>query len=145
MTLAHPDIKNLIDSWQSQLRSMTGDKTISLFATSLQGKKMEVEELVSIVCGVTGFSADELRSKSRKRERVVARQLICYYAYNMRLATLNNIGLNLGGRDHTTVIHSKETIQNLIDTKDASIVQLIGKIENEISNHERKPSQTNSY
>jgi chromosomal replication initiation ATPase DnaA len=42
---------------------------------------------------------------SRKREYVIARHLISYFAYNTDRITLAFIGANMGNRDHSTAYH----------------------------------------
>ena len=47
---------------------------------------------------------------------VQARQLSMYLAKNFTNNSLKIIGKHFGGRDHSTVIHSCQAIQNLLDT-----------------------------
>lgn len=55
-------------------------------------------------------------SNSRKREYVEPRQIAMYICCNMTKATLKTIGKAFGGRDHSTVIYAKQTVEDLIDT-----------------------------
>jgi chromosomal replication initiation ATPase DnaA len=48
----------------------------------------------------------------REREMVRVRQYICYFAYLTTPASLSSIGKALGGRDHSTVIHSIRKIED---------------------------------
>lgn len=57
-----------------------------------------------------------IQRKTRKREIVMARQLAHWFALDRKIGSLTYIGLNLGGVDHATVLHSKKTVNNLIDT-----------------------------
>lgn len=140
MTLAHPSVKLMINRWQNRLRTITGDESINLSAISLNEKGVELDDLINIICKLTGFTLAELKRKDRHRPKVIARQLIFFYAYKLRLSTLEAIGEKIGGRDHTTVIHARETIENLIAAKDPTIHCLIHLIESEIKNHETQPS-----
>lgn len=57
-------------------------------------------------------------SSSRKQEVVYIRQLLVYWlriTFNKRLSLLR-IAKELGGRDHTTVIHSVAKFQDRLDT-----------------------------
>ncbi len=66
-----------------------------------------------------------IHSKSRKRERVIARQLIMYFTKKYTTMSLKSIGEKFQstvpgkGKDHTTVIHSIKTINDLRDTDPA--------------------------
>ena len=54
--------------------------------------------------------------KTRKREIVQARQITMYLAKAFTKNSLKTIGEHFGGRDHTTVIHSCQTVKDLMDT-----------------------------
>lgn len=56
-----------------------------------------------------------LKTRSRKHELVIVRQLWQTFMCE-RGFTLESIGIFCGGRDHSTVLHSKSTIYDLIDT-----------------------------
>ena len=57
-----------------------------------------------------------MKAKTRKREVVQARQLSMFLAKHHTKNSLKSIGQFFGGRDHSTVIHSCQAIQNLMDT-----------------------------
>ncbi|MFC2176488.1 helix-turn-helix domain-containing protein, partial [Bacteroidota bacterium] len=59
---------------------------------------------------------DLMKSKTRKREVVQARQIAMFYAKNMTKASLATIGAQCGGKDHATVLHAYRTVNNLIET-----------------------------
>ena len=64
-----------------------------------------------------GFSEklkNKLRDKTRKKEIVLARQLAMYFSKELTKSSLKTIGLHFGGRDHTTVLHSCQTIDNYL-------------------------------
>ncbi|MEL6413198.1 MAG: helix-turn-helix domain-containing protein, partial [Bacteroidota bacterium] len=54
--------------------------------------------------------------KSRKREVVLARQTAMYLSKKYTNHSLKSIGDYFGGRDHSTVIHALQTINDLLDT-----------------------------
>lgn len=56
-----------------------------------------------------------IRSKCRRRELVELRQFFSFMARQMGMS-LNNIGIYLNNRDHTTVIHSLRQFKNLMET-----------------------------
>lgn len=53
----------------------------------------------------------EIQGKSRRKSIVLARHVACYLARSCTKHSLGNIGATLGGRDHTTVMHSVRTIE----------------------------------
>lgn len=54
---------------------------------------------------VFGIRPIHIKGASRKRDVVMARQFICYWATRRTAFSLPQIGRLLGGRDHTTVLH----------------------------------------
>ena len=57
-----------------------------------------------------------LKSKTRKREVVQARQISMYFSKKMTKSSLANIGAHCGGKDHATVLHACRTVTNLSET-----------------------------
>jgi len=77
-------------------------------------KEVTVDHILDIVARELNVPNDLLRSKTRKREVVIARQMSMFLATEFTRLTLKAIGLHFGGRDHATVIHARENIRNLI-------------------------------
>lgn len=66
------------------------------------------DPIINIVCEVLGVSLEEITSKSRRFDIVMARCMICYFTRKYTKMTLAEIGASLGGRDHSTVIYQIE-------------------------------------
>lgn len=66
------------------------------------------DPIINIVCEVVGVPLEEIVGKTRKYKAVVARCLICYFTRKYTKMTLSEIGVALGGRDHSTVIYQIE-------------------------------------
>jgi chromosomal replication initiator protein len=65
--------------------------------------------------------------KTRKKDVVKPRQVVMYLMREDLHASFPSIGERLGGRDHTTVIHSCEKVKEMI-TRDTQIVDELEKI-----------------
>lgn len=137
---------------KSNVRELEGCYTSLLFKASLEGKDIDidlarevlrtivndvrspltVEEIQRLVSEFFDIPNDLLRAKTRKQEVVIARQVAMFLAKDLTNCSLKTIGLNFGGRDHSTVIHACQTVEEQlkIDTKFRSTVeQLKRKIE----------------
>jgi chromosomal replication initiator protein len=79
-------------------------------------KEVTIDAIQKMVCDYYNISYDSLQDKTRKREIVQARQISMYLAKKFTKNSLKTIGKHFGDRDHTTVIHSCVTVNNLIDT-----------------------------
>lgn len=80
-------------------------------------RRPSVDYIVAVVSGITGVPEQEIRGKNRKRERVEARQIACHLAVFYFGYTTVWVGQQIGGRDHSTVIHSRDAIAGKCDTE----------------------------
>jgi chromosomal replication initiator protein len=71
-----------------------------------------LREIIAVVAKYCGQSQKILRSSSRKQSTVFARGLAAYLARELGGATYDEIGRALGGRDHTTIMHSHNKIDS---------------------------------
>ena len=78
------------------------------------------------------FTPDNIKRRNRKREIVVARQTSMYLIKKNTSMSLVSIG-GIFGKDHTTVIHSIKTINDLLDT-DPQMRQDITFLNNQLNN-----------
>lgn len=92
-------------------------------------REVSIDYIQKLVTEFYGLTVDQLKSKTRKREIVQARQISMFYAKNLTKASLKSIGTYFGGRDHSTVIHACQTVNDLMDTdkKFKNDVEEIGK------------------
>ncbi len=79
-------------------------------------KEVTIDTIQKMVCEYFNISYDKLLAKTRKREIVQARQITMFLAKKYTKNSLKSIGEHFGGRDHTTVIHSCQTVGDLMDT-----------------------------
>ncbi|WP_194776528.1 chromosomal replication initiator protein DnaA [Pararhodonellum marinum] len=63
-----------------------------------------------------GIKLEDLKAKTRKKEIVTARQVAMYFAKEFTNHSLKSIGYHFGGRDHSTVIHAVQTVNDLMET-----------------------------
>lgn len=86
--------------------------------------------IIKIVCKHFGIDTKEIMNQSRKHELVICRQISILFIKDKTTLTLKAIGSLFDGRDHSTVVHSLNTVQDLIDTdrRFAATVVAIGKL-----------------
>jgi chromosomal replication initiator protein len=89
---------------------------------------LDIHDITDAVSQVFGVTERELRSKSRKAEVVMARQVAMYLCRKILGSPLKKIGLYFGGRDHSTVIHSLEKVDKFVE-EDVDLREKIEKIE----------------
>jgi chromosomal replication initiator protein len=79
-------------------------------------REISIDYIQKVVSDYFDMPIELLKSKTRKREVVQARQIAMYYAKNHTKASLASIGAHCGGKDHATVLHAYRTVNNLIET-----------------------------
>jgi chromosomal replication initiator protein len=77
-----------------------------------------VESIIETVTTYYNITEKDITSKSRKREFVTARHITTMFLRKFTKISLKDIGLRLGGRDHTTAINSLKVINDLLETDD---------------------------
>ena len=92
-------------------------------------REISIEYIQKLVCDYFTIPVEQVKSKTRKREIVQARQISMYYAKDLTKSSLKTIGMHFGGRDHSTVIHACQTVNDLMETdkKFKSDIDEIGK------------------
>ncbi len=115
---------------QSQLknRELTLNDVKDLVKNSTRPKKMvSIKDLIKLVADFYNIDPEAICDKTRKKEVVRPRQITMYILREDFSTSYPTIGDKLGGRDHTTVIHSCEKIKNDLKT-DQNLVQQISQI-----------------
>lgn len=81
-------------------------------------KEISIESIQKLVCDYFQVPFDRLLMKTRKREIVQARQITMFLAKKFTKHSLKNIGDQMGGFDHTTVIHSCQMVETQMETNE---------------------------
>jgi chromosomal replication initiator protein len=95
-------------------------------------KEITIDAIQKMVCDYFDVPYEKLLQKTRKREIVQARQITMFLAKTFTKNSLKTIGEHFGGRDHTTVIHSCQTVKDLMDTDSMfkeSVMELQQKVQ----------------
>lgn len=79
-------------------------------------KEISMDYIQKLVCEYFEVPIEMVKSQTRKREIVQARQISMYLAKSHTKTSLKSIGAFFGGRDHSTVIYACQTVEDLIDT-----------------------------
>ena len=115
---------------QSQLKNkmLSVSEVRSLLKNNIRPKKIiPVRDVVKLVAGFYHIDEENIYKKTRKKEIVKPRQLIMYILREDYAMPYPTIGNKLGGRDHTTVIHSYEKIKKDL-LQDSNLEQEINQI-----------------
>jgi chromosomal replication initiator protein len=92
---------------------------------------MSIEQIQTKVAEYYDIPVDLLRAKTRKQEIVIARQTAMYLAKELTNSSLKTIGLHFGGRDHSTVIHACQAVEEYAKN-DAAFRQHLDRVRKRI-------------
>jgi len=94
---------------QEALTRATAAKALSdVFAPS--DPSLTMPDILRVTAQQFGLSPDDLRSKGRRQELVVARQVAMYLIREMTSHSYPEIGQFFGGRDHSTVMYAVQKV-----------------------------------
>lgn len=129
----------LASSIQGNVRELEGMLNKILFQTQMKGrtlsiaevknitkenikpkKNVAVKDVVKIISDFFGIEENTIYEKTRRKEIVKARQVTMYILREDFNVSFPSIGQKLGGKDHTTVIHSCLKIKN--DMKESPLL-----------------------
>jgi len=97
---------------------------VAVAKEALKSSKQDVkgditgETIIEAVSNYFGISKNEIVGKKKKKEIVEARMVAVYMVNEALSLPLVAIGQMFGGRDHTTVIHSRDKISEQLKTDD---------------------------
>ena len=93
---------------------------------------VNIDQIVRFICREMKVSERQIMGKSRTMDVALARQMAMYFCKELTETSLANIGVNIGGRDHSTVIHACKNIEKKIQ-EDGDFKLRIHNIKNQIS------------
>jgi len=95
----------------------------------VDNRPLTIDDILEKVCSHYGVTQQNVFSKSRKRDFVQVRQVSMYLAQKYTKMPAGRIGQLIGGRDHSTVIHSCNTVEQRLKVDQAFSAEL-SSIEN---------------
>lgn len=116
------ELEGVIVSLIAHASLMRADVDLELAKKVLKNIVKEIDSEVGIdyiqktVSEFFHVSQDDLKAKTRKKEIVIARQVAMYFSKDYTNHSLKSIGYHFGGRDHSTVIHALQAVNDMMDT-----------------------------
>jgi chromosomal replication initiator protein len=106
---------------QMENRGMVLDQAKTILASIIGTKKRitSAKKIAESVAEFYNISMEDLIKQSRKKEFVKPRQIAMYLIRKELDNSFPSIGDFFGGRDHTTVMHAVEKVENLKTNKDS--------------------------
>jgi len=113
---------------QLKNRELTLNEIKNIIKNNAKPKKMlSVKDVVKVVSEFYNIEEESIYNKTRRKEVVRPRQVVMYILREDFSISFPSIGEKLGGRDHTTVIHSYEKMKEEIKT-DSLLLQEVTQL-----------------
>ena len=116
------DMEGVLNSMLFHATLLKKDIDLELAKEVLKNIVKEIQSDVSVdyiqktVADYFKVELDLMKGKVKKREIVIPRQTAMYFCKRYTQLTLALIGENFGGRDHSTVIHALESVEDMMKT-----------------------------
>ncbi len=121
-------LNTIICQTQLKNKALSLNEIKLLIKNNIKPKKtVAIKDVVSVIASHYGVTEDVIYEKTRRKEIVKARQVAMYILREDFNISYPLIGNKLGGRDHTTAIHSHLKIKEDLKT-DPALLQEIEKI-----------------
>ena len=98
-------------------------------SVKIDDEPLTLDEIIDKVCSHFNVTVNAVNSRSRKQEIVLARQVSMYLAQKHTKMPASRIGKLVGGRDHSTVLHSCSQIEKRLQV-DRGFIAELSTIEN---------------
>ncbi len=116
------DLEGIINSllafsivYKCEVNMKLVNKVMPRFVEVKEKESISLEKIMETVCEHYNVSQDDILSRNRKQKIALVRQVAMYIASEHTAMSHVQIGLNLGNRNHATVIHAINQIKNLLD------------------------------
>lgn len=88
--------------------------------------------IIEIIEQESLFSFEQLLQQNRKKKIKIARQILHYYLCMEAFMSLKKVG-KLTQRDHSTVLHNRDLVAQMVVNKDPMYLPLFDKVKKRIA------------
>ncbi len=113
-------------------KSVAAD-ALKIYKLSNDKKGLSIAKIQNKVAKYYHVSIQDLKGKKRVKSIVVPRQIAMYLSRELTDRSLPQIGMEFGGKDHTTVMHSCDKISELV-IKDDDLKRDINELKDDLRN-----------
>ena len=119
-------------TWGSEITLSLAQEALKDYANKgLVSEKNDVAKIQKVVADYFQISIDDLRGKKRSSNISFPRQIAMYLCRTLTDESFPKIGIEFGGKDHTTVMHSCDKIEKEIKNN-KELAKTIDKLQKEI-------------
>ncbi len=144
----------IAEQFHGNIRLLEGALTTLVTAAQVQGKPLDrrtacellqlhasrsqpplhIGDILQAVSAVFGVRPQELLSRKRSRSISFPRQVVMYLARKLTTLSLEEIGMQLGGRDHSTVLYAERVVETA-QAADPQVAQMLSQLTSRLLSH----------
>lgn len=110
----------------SDITKELAEKVVGFMPREEKTTRVHPDDIIKHVCDFYNVKQTQIKGPKRDASLVRARQVAMYILKKELGLTLVEIGNYLGGRDHTTIMHGLEKVENLVTTKSPISADIVG-------------------
>jgi len=99
---------------------------------------ISIDLIVKTVATYFNVSQFDLKGKSKSQSVVLPRQIAMYLCRKLTDFSTTEIGLEFGGKNHTTVMYNVQKVESKLNSSDSELSSLVAKLESQIKTEARK-------
>ncbi len=127
-TLLHKDIS--LDTAKEQLKNIVSRNNDST--------GVSIDLILKVVSTYFNVSPFEIKGKSRNQSVVTPRQIAMYLCKDMTDFSTTEIGMEFGGKNHTTVMYNVQKVESLLKSSENDTSLIIDKLKRQIKSELKK-------
>lgn len=127
-TLLHKDIS--LETAKEQLKQIINSNN--------DASVISIDLIVKTVATYFNVSQFDLKGKSKSQSVVLPRQIAMYLCRKLTDFSTTEIGLEFGGKNHTTVMYNVQKVESKLNSSDSELSSLVAKLESQIKTEARK-------
>ncbi len=117
------------------LEPTTENISLHLLTAPKSSLKIDPKQVLTTVCSYFNLTHKELTGSGRQKGLVLPRHLAMFLLSEELKMTVERVGQILGGRDHTTVMHGRDKIKQLM-TQDREIQRILIEIKQQLDSQQ---------
>ena len=130
---------NKIKAYKDLLGSTADEETVNRAIQDMLKRSNEYipspSAIIDYICKYYNLDEAVLRGQQRNRDAVLARQIAMYLIRSMTNLSLDDIGREFGNRDHSTVIHSLDKVEEQMK-KNPTFAETVKEIKTNINSRQ---------
>lgn len=118
-------------SGSTDINMQLAERVVKRIIRVSEDEPITLDIIMDTVCEHMNVTPQDINGKSRKKDIALARQIVMYLAQKRTNMPASRLGRLIGGRDHSTVLHSQKKIEKELKTN-KSVKNIVSSVEKDL-------------